>query len=455
MSQVKLYAPSSQVQDAGKASDALFTIFRATLGEYGITIADLAGGTTDSGPDVKSMCVSPLLDDHNICWDLCDCRLACKAAENAFGSSADPQNSKNPGARSIFNLVTQTAARVNRSASFKQKFEELQLDMLDDVFKTTKQAPQRWLGVVRTLERIIRLWHVFRGLYAEVGAQFPLEEDDNKNAVLQLYSLLQPLSMITRDGQYSAVPMTAEMHMAFAVLKIEVLDPAKPLRVFDIPPAPGSPEEEMERGETRTGEKPPLPSTMVSPEQLHPVAVTARKELSKVLVQRLYGRVWDPNTADPSPFRDLAVLLTPPFNTGRYLEGLRLNDADRDFLRGRQQHSAPTTDAEVKEKLTGVWKDLNTRAVEAARKARKRAAQEDPHEIKTFKRSRVDGVSSRSRTSSMFSSFGRSASVGGADYCRPGETEKDEVVEAVESDVTRYQAHYMTPEEVCSSSTCG
>ncbi|CAN0454371.1 unnamed protein product, partial [Ascophyllum nodosum] len=228
------------------------------------------GGTTDSGPDVKAMCVNFLLALHDVCWDWCDCHLATKAAEHAFGTSADPQKSKNPGARSIFTLITKTAARVNQSPSFKQKFEELQLDMLDEVRKITKHSNHRWLSMVRTLERIIRLWHVFRRLLAELGEKFLLEEDDNKNAVLQLFSILQPLSAITRDGQFGEVPMTAEMHMAFAVLKMEVLDPSKPLRVFDIPPAPGSPEAEMERGKTRKGEKPPLPSRLVQPDDLHP-----------------------------------------------------------------------------------------------------------------------------------------------------------------------------------------
>ncbi|CAN0196291.1 unnamed protein product [Ascophyllum nodosum] len=66
---VKHYAPSSEVQDKEKASGILFTIFKATLREYGISIADLAGGTTDSGPDVKAMCVNFLLALHDVCWD--------------------------------------------------------------------------------------------------------------------------------------------------------------------------------------------------------------------------------------------------------------------------------------------------------------------------------------------------------------------------------------------------
>ena len=74
--QVKHYAPAAAVQEAEKASKILFTVFKATLAEYGIRISDVAGGTTDSGPDVKAMCTNILLAKHGIPWDWCTCHLA-------------------------------------------------------------------------------------------------------------------------------------------------------------------------------------------------------------------------------------------------------------------------------------------------------------------------------------------------------------------------------------------
>ena len=64
--QVKHYAPAVAVQEAEKASKILFTIFKATLAEYGIGISDVAGGTTDCGLDVKAMCTNILLEKHGI-----------------------------------------------------------------------------------------------------------------------------------------------------------------------------------------------------------------------------------------------------------------------------------------------------------------------------------------------------------------------------------------------------
>ncbi|CAN0390869.1 unnamed protein product, partial [Ascophyllum nodosum] len=280
---VKHYAPSAAAQETGKASEILFTIFEAVLAEFGIKLSDLAGGTTDSGPDVKAMCVNSLLLLQKIYWDWCDSHLCDKAAENAFGTSADPQKSKNKDARKVIQLVIKAAAKVNQSTTFKQKFDETQLEMLNATLKITKHAPQRWLSLVRVMERIIR--------------EFPLDKDNNKDDILQLYSMLQPLSAITRDGQYGTVPMSVEMHMAFAELKMDVLDPDKPLK------------------EEHNGKKgrPPLPHTMVEPGDLRPVAVKTRDEIRKALVQRFYSRFWDEESDDPSPFRDAAVLLTPSY----------------------------------------------------------------------------------------------------------------------------------------------
>lgn len=63
--------------------------------------------------------------------------------------------------------------------------------------------------------------------------------------------------------------------------------------------------------------------------------------------------MWDTDSADPSPYRDAAALLTPSFNTGKYLEALRLSEADAEFLARGKKHLAPTTDEEMASKLAG------------------------------------------------------------------------------------------------------
>lgn len=438
--QVKHYAPSATAQEAKKASEALFHIFKAVLAEFDIRLEDLAGGTTDAGPDVRAMCVNFLLEPHKIWWDWCSCHLADKAAEHAFGTAADPQKSKNKEARKVVQLVIKAAAKVNQSPIFKQKFEEAQLEMLQEVFKSSKHAPQRWLSLVRVMERIIRLWHVLRRVYADAGDEFPLDKDNNKDEILQLYSLLQPLAAITRDGQYGAVPMTAEIHMAFAHLKTTVLDPEKPLRVYDVPAAPNSPEAEQaaQAHEGQRG-KPPLPSSMVNPDSLRPAAVKCRQEMSKGLVQSMYSKVWDDATPDPSPFRDAAVVLTPSYNNKDYLMDLGLTINDEEHLPASKKHLAPTVESDAEQKYDGRWKEMRGWAVKAARKENSRAASSGMGGQPPAKRSRVlDGVSRPKEP--RFASYGRGA--------HPG-SEEQQLKQQVDAEIERYNALYVRADEVC------
>ena len=51
---------------------------------------------------------------------------------------------------------------------------------------------------------------------------FPLDQDTNEDVILQLYCLLQPHYTVTRDDQFDGVPMTAEIHISFDMLKMGV-----------------------------------------------------------------------------------------------------------------------------------------------------------------------------------------------------------------------------------------
>lgn len=435
--QVKPYAPAQDLEEI-TASKVLLKIFTATLQEYGVRVQDLASGTTDSGSDVKAMCVRGL-HPRGIAWDWCVCHLACKAAENAFGTSADASKSKNPQARELLKLVIKVIERLNKSPNFKLKFEDIQTEVLGEIFKIIKHAPQRWLSMKKALERVIRLWHLLRKLYSDEGLTFPLDEDRNRESILQLYSLMQPLSAITRDGQYGKVPMTAEMHLAFGKFKTEVLDLDKPLRVFDIP-ALADVDSPREGGKLK-----PLPSREMAPEELEEVTRITRQELAKALTKRLYMRVWDEDTPDPSPFRDAAVLLTPPFNTGSYLRALRLTQADEDAIPTTSTVDVPTKEETVKEKLDGAWADIKRRAIAAV----KTRSDREEGAGRLLKRPRLSsrGGASQPRTPSRWAAFGRRGNLGGAEE-RKDAGEEDDAERRVSEDIMRYQSVFVDPDDV-------
>ncbi|CAN0031201.1 unnamed protein product [Scytosiphon promiscuus] len=458
---VKHYAPSTEFREGGKTSEALFTVLKATLAEYGVKISDLAGGTTDGDPDVKAMCTNILFGQHGVPCDWSACSVADKAVENAFGTSAPPQASKNEDAREILELVIKIASKVNQSATFKQWFEQLQVDALEDILNITEHTPKRWLELIHTFERIIRLWHFFRKLYVDDGEKFPL--DDKREVILQLFSLLEPLTAITRDSQLGDVPMTAEAYMAVAVLHSDVLNPAMPLEVFDVPPYPGSSEQlrgqtnakgkgkdkRTEEREAEKEKKKPLPSKKILADQLHPVTVRTRKELRKALVQRFVGRVWDIDTDDPSPFRTATVLLTPPFNTGNFLYGLRLSEEDAEFLPDKKRHLAPTPDSDVASQISDSWADIQERALAAAKAQEKRNASAAPEGAPPTKRFCAAVPGSQPERRDRFASFGRTAIFGG-DGQGGGDGGRAQGVLAavVKGEVISYQALFMETSEL-------
>ena len=59
---------------------------------------------------------------------------------------------------------------------------------------------------------------------------------------------------------------------------------------------------------------------MVHPDDLTDVAGKTRSEGAAAFAARFYSRVWDDTAADPSFFRDAAVMLTPPFHSGKHFD---------------------------------------------------------------------------------------------------------------------------------------
>jgi len=133
--QAKHYCPAPETSTE-KASECLWKIFQATIAEVGLTPADFASCTTDSGSDVKAMCVNlacehyKYVDDPNarpLEWDWCNAHLVSKACEHAFGTCAAPAQTKNAGARTVINKITKVVETLHRSSAKMAMFEDTQV----------------------------------------------------------------------------------------------------------------------------------------------------------------------------------------------------------------------------------------------------------------------------------------------------------------------------------------
>ena len=72
------------------------------------------------------------------------------------------------------------------------------------------------------------------------------------------------------------------------------------------------------------------------------------------------------------------MLLTPPYNTGSYLNTLRITEDDVYVLDRDQGCPDPTSEADVTQTLADCWTDINTRALAAATEQQDRAASASP-----------------------------------------------------------------------------
>ena len=110
----------------------------------------------------------------------------------------------------------------------------------------------------------------------------------------------------------------------------------------------------------------PLPHTMKNHSELTTVARTTREKLREAFASRFTSRVWDSSSADPSFFRDAAVVLLPTFSSAKHLNMLKLIDGDDEGLPAAKAALVPTTDAEVTSAREKIWDEVRERAVKAA-----------------------------------------------------------------------------------------
>ena len=122
------------------------------------------------------------------------------------------------------------------------------LEILGEIFQDHEARSRSGgcLSLTRTSERIIRLWHVLRRLYTDKGNKLPPLDGDNKDAILQLYSLSQPpRSAITGRRPVRRRTDDGRDERGFRRIQGGGARPHQAAEGVRHPPAPGSPEAEQ------------------------------------------------------------------------------------------------------------------------------------------------------------------------------------------------------------------
>ena len=132
----------------------------------------------------------------------------------------------------LSSITVEQSIKLIEPPRFVRVFHHRQVEDLGLCLKKVNHAPQRWLSLSKALERVICLWHPLKKLFLNDGQTFPLEAGNKKNGILELYSLMAPLTAIIRDGQHGSLSMNGEIQMALSLLNVTLLSETEQLKVI-------------------------------------------------------------------------------------------------------------------------------------------------------------------------------------------------------------------------------
>lgn len=292
---VKLFNPSSQLRaNIPRLSNIMKVWVEAVLEEFGLVANDIMSCTTDAGSDIRRL-GSILLGCK---WEWCIPHLLNCALVDSFGSSLNPNMSKNVLARAVIGRAKKLIEFVNKSHPAQTCLQEVQLEHAESALRLISDVPQRWKSTANLLQRILFLWKDVRLMMSRLGKPFP--NDADHPLLLQLYSLMSPITDLITTAQGASVPEAHRVIGTLLFLKQTVLNIAAPLTIID--PATGS-----------------IPF-QIPADQLHSVTKHTRQLLIKAIDNRFFDRYQ--NLSHRSGMFDLCCFFYPPFNSLMYIRPL-------------------------------------------------------------------------------------------------------------------------------------
>ncbi|CAK9223988.1 unnamed protein product [Sphagnum troendelagicum] len=225
---VRRFAPTTDERQAKQLSTILHEWSSGVLEEFGIKVMlDVLTSTLDSGSDVKRT-LDILID---VWWEWCISHLIHLALTEAFGTSIDPNNSKNVDARCFFQRIKKVIETVNKSEYLQGAFEEAMLELLETYFKLLNSPQHRWSSTALVLERILIAWEPLLQAYHKLNRPVPLVDMDH-TLCIEFYSLIEPVRVVQIKAQAMQTFVIVDVYVMLYSLYTTVLDVSKPLELI-------------------------------------------------------------------------------------------------------------------------------------------------------------------------------------------------------------------------------
>jgi len=242
------------------------------LEEFGIKVMlDVLTSILDSGFDVKRT-LDILIDAW---WEWCISHLIHLALTEAFGTSIDPNNSKNVDACCFFQRIKKVIEAVNKSEYLQGAFEEAMLELLETYLKLLNSPQHRWSSTSLVLERILMAWEPLLQVYRKLNRPVSLTDMD-RTLCIEFYSMIEPVRAVQIKAHAMQTFVIVDVYVMLYSLYTIVLDVSKPLELII----------SVRR---QLGSEDPDPVSR-SHDVLQPATREARKLLGKAMSERYFKR---------------------------------------------------------------------------------------------------------------------------------------------------------------------
>jgi len=267
---VRRFAPTIDEHQA----EQLFTILHewssGVFEEFGIKVMlDVLTSTSDLGSDVKYT-LNILIDAW---WEWCISHLIHLALMEAFGTSIDPNNSKNVDACCFFQRIKKVIEVVNKFEYLQGAFEEAMFELLETYLKLFNLSQHRWSSIALVLERILIVWEPLLQAYRKLNRLVPLTGMD-RTLCIEFHSMIELVRAVQIKAQAMQTFVIIDVYVMLYILYTTIFDVSKPFELI-IPIR------------CQLGSEDPDPM-LRSHDVLQPATREARKLLGKAMSERYF-----------------------------------------------------------------------------------------------------------------------------------------------------------------------
>jgi len=225
---VRRFAPTTDECQVEQLSTILHEWSSGVLEEFGIKVMfDVLTSTSDSGFDVKHT-LDILID---VWWEWCISHLIHLALTKAFGTSIDPNNSKNVDARCFFQRIKKVIEVVNKSEYLQGAFKEAMLELLETYLKLLNLPQHRWSSTALILERILIAWEPLLQAYRKLNRLVPLTDMD-RTLCIEFYSMIESVRAVQIKAQAMQTFVIVDVYVMLYSLYTSVFNVSKPLELI-------------------------------------------------------------------------------------------------------------------------------------------------------------------------------------------------------------------------------